>query len=75
MKTYYLHGKIMPNSFHLKCTLLKIPPKGYYLICEQIADSRHQAVRMIIELCSLHPPKGKEVQLNINSQGTFLNES
>lgn len=71
MRTYYLHGKITPTGFHLKTSLLKKPPRGYYFIGEQIADSKYQSIRMIIENCSLHPPRGKEVSIG-EVQTTFI---
>lgn len=73
MRTYYIHGKIKPTGFHMTATLLKIPPKGYYIIGEQIADSRYQAIRMTVEQCSLHPPMGREVKIDLSTQSSFLN--
>lgn len=72
MKTYYIHGKITPTSFHLQATLLNKPPKGYYSIGEQIADSIHQSIRLTVEQCSLQPRHGKEIEFGLNPQATFL---
>lgn len=77
MRTYYLHGKITPDAFHLKATLNKMPPKGYYLITEQIAESIHQAVRITVEQCALNPPKGKEITFDIpkGAQASFIRKN
>lgn len=72
MRNYYLHGKMTPSSFHLKATLLKKPPSGYYMIGEQIATSVHQALRMTIEQCGLHPPTGKETHFGVTAQSSFI---
>ena len=74
MRTYYIHGKLTPHSFHMRATLLKTSPKGYYIICEQIAGSVYQALRMIIEQCGLHPPTGKETIFGVNPQSSFINK-
>lgn len=76
MKTYYIHGKITPGAFHLTATLLEKPPRGYYFISKQIADSKHQAIRMKVETCLLHPRNGKEISLAVSEvQRSFIQEN
>jgi hypothetical protein len=77
MKTFFIHGKITPYAFHMKATFLKKPPSGYYHICEQIAESKHQAIRLTVENSNLQPPKGKQIRFdspNGTAQTSFIKE-
>lgn len=55
MRTYYLHGKITDTSFHMKASLSKKPPAGYYLIGDIAARTISHAVISACRISALAP--------------------